>query len=76
MFTDKKAYGIGEVVRKKLTGEKVLILRHLDNDSEDDEALGNKYLVRTEDHKKIVIHEIELKRVEPFNTAALDARSR
>ncbi len=66
MFGNKHKYGIGDIITRKLTEEKVMVLKHLDSDK-DERDMGPKYLIRTPDHKKLVIHEIEL--AESFNTA-------
>lgn len=54
-------YHKGEVVTLKLTGEKLLILKPLEPD-DDEQNIGDKYLTRTEDHKKKVVFACEIYR--------------
>lgn len=49
----------GDIVYKKIDGSVLFILKEMEP-SEDEIELGAKFLVRTLDHKKLVIHAIEI----------------
>lgn len=67
MFNSLSKITQGDVVYKKIDGSKIIILKKLDS-TEDEDDLGDKFLARDMDHKKIVIHSVEIDRTVPAPT--------
>lgn len=61
-----QGYSPGSQVMVKLSGKKAIILQELAPDP-DERQLGRKYLIRTEEHKKMQVHDCEIK---PFSMGA------
>ena len=56
---ETKRFSPGDVVYKKIDGERIIVLKELEVESEET-PMGKKFLVRNGSNKKFVLHEIEL----------------